>query len=336
MPEALDECQHESCMKPFNGRSIRTYACAHHCRKRLCIKHLNEHEQLIEEQTESKTQLKQAWDDYFKVVNIDTIEKQIQLLQQKLQICCGLSDITEKLLLLSDSNSSIENNQNMKSTIEMLQKYMRLENQSKPITYEIDPKNESETEDEADNESCINLSEIYSIDKHIISEILAEIQDGSSTVTTNNGGETRQAMVFDCINTTLDSSSIGTQNSNGLKDQEDDKFKILDSKTMSDGDISHDLLNHNEGKDQVPAVSRTLSIHCTTHVGSDLTDACPESSIQNTYPLVYEFEGIPNDSGFKQVALERSDSDSSSDDASSKNRSTTPELERQSSEESCY
>ncbi|CAF4620867.1 unnamed protein product [Rotaria socialis] len=151
-------------------------------------------------------------------------------------------------------------------------------------------------------------------------------------------------MVFDCINTTLDSSSIGTQNSNGLKDQEDDKsmyvifclVKILDSKTMSDGDISHDLLNHNEGKDQVPAVSRTLSIHCTTHVGSDLTDACPESSIQNTYPLVYEFEGIPNDSGFKQVALERSDSDSSSDDASSKNRSTTPELERQSSEESCY
>ncbi|CAF3351227.1 unnamed protein product [Rotaria socialis] len=318
MSETLHECQHESCIESFSGTSTRTYACVHHCKKMLCMKHLNEHEQLIEEQTESKRQLKQAWDDYSNTVHVNELEKQYQDLEQKLQMYYELLEHTENALSLKVSDSSIENNQNIKTVTEIILGHTSLDNRSTSIT------------------------------------------NGNSTVTTNNGGETRQAMALDSIrkdinifqcesiklfifiihlkdtDTTLDSSSIETHNLVVLKDQEDDKVKILDSKTMSDGDISHDLLNHNEGKDQVPAVSRTLSIHCTTHVGSDLTDACPESSIQNTYPLVYEFEGIPNDSGFKQVALERSDSDSSSDDASSKNRSTNPELKRQSSEESCY
>ncbi|CAF1484441.1 unnamed protein product [Rotaria magnacalcarata] len=294
MSETLGQCQHESCIKTFNSTSMRTYACAHHCTKMLCMKHLNEHEQLIDDQTESKRQLKQAWDDYSKTVGVHNLEKQYQDLEQKIEFYHELRERTEDLLSLKTSDSSMENNKGIQIVTEIVLNRTSLENRSTSIT------------------------------------------DGNSTVTTNNGGETPPAMIVDPIDTTPDPTSIETQNLIILKDQEDDKVKILESKTMPDGDILLDLLDHNEGTDQKPAVSETTSAYCTIHVANDLADVCFENINTNTRPPLDEFKEILNDSGPKQAALEKSDSDSSLDDVSYKNRSAAPEFKRQLSEESCY
>ncbi|CAF2085049.1 unnamed protein product [Rotaria magnacalcarata] len=294
MSETLGQCQHESCIKTFNSTSMRTYACAHHCTKMLCMKHLNEHEQLIDDQTESKRQLKQAWDDYSKTVGVHNLEKQYQDLEQKIEFYHELRERTEDLLSLKTSDSSMENNKDIQIVTEIVLNRTSLENRSTSIT------------------------------------------DGNSTVTTNNGGETPPAMIVDPIHTTPDSPSIETQNLIISMDQEDDEVKILESKTMPDGDILLDLLDHNEGTDRKPAVSETTSAYCTIHVANDLADVCFENINTSTRPPLDEFKEILNDSGPKQAALEKSDSDSSLDDVSYKNRSAAPEFKRQLSEESCY
>ncbi|CAM4762366.1 unnamed protein product [Rotaria magnacalcarata] len=316
MSETLGQCQHESCIKTFNSTSMRTYACAHHCTKMLCMKHLNEHEQLIDDQTESKRQLKQAWDDYSKTVGVHNLEKQYQDLEQKIEFYHELRERTEDLLSLKTSDSSMENNKGIQIVTEIVLNRTSLENRSTSIT------------------------------------------DGNSTVTTNNGGETPPAMIVDPIlkyinifqcesiklfifiihlkDTTPDSPPIETQRLIILMDQEDDKVKILESKTMPDGDILLDLLDHNEGTDRKPAVSETTSAYCTIHVANDLADVCFENINTSTRPPLDEFKEILNDSGPKQAALEKSDSDSSLDDVSYKNRSAAPEFKRQLSEESCY
>ncbi|CAF5220333.1 unnamed protein product, partial [Rotaria magnacalcarata] len=120
MSETLGQCQHESCIKTFNSTSMRTYACAHHCTKMLCMKHLNEHEQLIDDQTESKRQLKQAWDDYSKTVGVHNLEKQYQDLEQKIEFYHELRERTEDLLSLKTSDSSMENNKGIQIVTEIV------------------------------------------------------------------------------------------------------------------------------------------------------------------------------------------------------------------------
>jgi hypothetical protein len=82
----------------------------------LCSKHLSEHDQYIEKQTQLQNELKYVWSHYIELFNQDEIRKEIKYLQIKLKHHRILNEVVNNSL----SHNSMDKNKNLRTVIDIL------------------------------------------------------------------------------------------------------------------------------------------------------------------------------------------------------------------------
>ncbi len=140
MFEVSGRCHDESCLKESNPISKRLYLCSHHCDKMLCAKHLSEHDQYIDKQTQYQNELKRVWNNYIKIFNEDKIQQEFKNLKIKLENHQKLSENIENLLTMNHYHDSINENEKLQTAIETVQKAIA-ENQSEAASYDNESNN---------------------------------------------------------------------------------------------------------------------------------------------------------------------------------------------------
>ena len=123
------QCSESSC----NESSVRLFDCAHHCMKPVCLKHLIEHDQLIEHNEDYvnnfRTELKQLWLTYTSLID-----------ETKLR--CEYEDKLKKHQeLIRDYTNLFENNScnNIEQCRFMLEKFKQYIEQEKQHSNELFP-----------------------------------------------------------------------------------------------------------------------------------------------------------------------------------------------------
>ncbi|CAF1273835.1 unnamed protein product [Rotaria sordida] len=296
MSKLSSQCQDELCLKEGNPKSTRLYLCSHHCYKMLCLKHLTEHDQCIKNRTQYQNKLKDLWDIYTAKFDEDKVEKQIQNLKIELKNYQNLKKCIENLLSINHFHGSMENNQKFEIAIAKLQKVIEQKNQSESTYDNIDPKSKSITNDEEEKQPVID----YGV---------------KSQVKNNNESDERPIVVNDSI------------------------CRIVDSGIHLDGHDEHNSADDNETKDfrQILATSENIDMHApNTNLLGQSNPATEESAVMNIDSPLNEMMEIENVSALKQEVFQKSKNTTSLEDAINLSQSTTIELDRQSSEDSCY
>ncbi len=126
--KTMSQCEEESCL---NKSSLRVFPCLYHCKKMLCIQHLSEHDKYIEKQIEFKNQLENLWKHYMNLFDYEKIQKQFQLLKNKMDNYQQLNKDINELLLINQFENSIENNHKFQMAIQTVQNAIQQETQAK-------------------------------------------------------------------------------------------------------------------------------------------------------------------------------------------------------------
>ena len=149
-----DHC--ELCLNPI---STRVFPCLYHCKKRLCIQHLMEHEKSIEKQINDQKQLEILWKDYSLNFNEKKMFEEFIQLKTKLFNYQKLKEEINQLLGIHHFEDSIDNSQKFEKAIQTIQKAMDEEQQSTIDT--IHPKIEPLINEESDTDFGIFIDLIY-------------------------------------------------------------------------------------------------------------------------------------------------------------------------------
>ncbi|CAF1395445.1 unnamed protein product [Rotaria sordida] len=313
MSKLSSQCQDELCLKEGDPKSTRLYLCSHHCYKMLCLTHLTEHDQCIKNRTQYQNKLKDLWDIYTTKFDEDKIEKQIQNLKIELENYQNLKKCIENLLSINHFHGSMENNQKFEIAIAKLQKVIEQKNQSESTYDNIDSKSKSITNDEEEKQPVID----YGV---------------KSQVKNNNESDERPIVVNDSIHNNNSSDSIKVQNLI-RGDNSDKRGRIVDSGIHLDGHDEHNSADDNETK----ATSENIDMHApNTNLLGQSNPATEESAVMNIDSPLDEIMEIENVSALKQEVFQKSKNTTSLEDAINLSQSTTIELDRQSSEDSCY
>jgi len=91
-----------SCSEPScSEASVRLFACVHHCKKLVCLQHLIEHDQMIEQDDDYRenlrSELRQLWTNYSALVDENKIRLEYEYkLNQYQQFIKEISNVFEK------------------------------------------------------------------------------------------------------------------------------------------------------------------------------------------------------------------------------------------------
>ncbi|CAF1247233.1 unnamed protein product [Adineta steineri] len=177
MPEVSDLCQHGlCCLKGSSPASTLLYPCLHHCKKMLCITHLNQHHQYITEQIQFQTELKHLWSDYNRKFNEEQIRKELESFSNMiLENYQKLKENVNSLLSTKHSDQSIDKNEKLKDAIVQV-------NRSKSMLYATSDSNQNSNVNVSttDNGVC---SEVTNNNEHYARPIVMEDRIRKMTTT---------------------------------------------------------------------------------------------------------------------------------------------------------
>jgi hypothetical protein len=142
----MTECEEEFCSNRSSHLSTRVFPCLYHCKKMLCIEHLSEHDKYIDKQIEFQKQLEVLWKNYCLLFNYEKIQKEFELLKNKIDNYQQLKEQINGLLSNHHFENSMENNQKIQTAIQTVQSAIKQENQSN-----LFPKLEFEMDDDDDD-----------------------------------------------------------------------------------------------------------------------------------------------------------------------------------------